>query len=125
MHVKNPKTHCHPSFLRRPRLPRRRRRRLAARRPSAARRKNKDGVELLAGKSRIRITQVHDGVLRVRVAKDGTFPKDFSWALADVHLDFKEALSPVQVDDGKSETKISAGRVVVLIKKSPLLISFA
>src|SRR5216683_1051954 len=84
-----------------------------------------DGVELLAGKSGIRITQVHDGVLRVRVTKDGTFGKDFSWALADDHLDFKEALSPVQIDDGKSETKMTAGRVVVLIKKSPLLISFA
>ncbi len=84
----------------------------------------KDGVELLAGKSRIRITQVHDGVLRVRVAKDGTFPKDFSWARADDHLDFKEALSPVQIDDGKSETKMTAGRVTVLIKKSPLLITF-
>src|SRR5260370_17519172 len=87
--------------------------------------KLKDGIELLAGKSRIRITQVHDGVLRVRAAKDGTFRKDFSWALVDDHLDFKEALSPVQIDDGKSETKMTAGRVVVLIKKSPLLITFA
>jgi alpha-glucosidase len=87
--------------------------------------KLKDGVELLAGKSRIRITQVHDGVLRVRVAKDGTFPKDFSWALADAALDFKETLSPVQIEDAKSETKVTAGRVTVLIHKSPLLITFA
>jgi alpha-glucosidase len=86
--------------------------------------KLKDGVELLVGKSRIRITQVHGGVLRVRVAKDGAFPKDFSWALADDHLDFKEALSPIQIDDTKSETKMTAGRIRVLIKKSPLLITF-
>jgi alpha-glucosidase len=87
--------------------------------------KLKDGVNLLAGKSRIRITQVHDGVLRVRVAKDGAFPKDFSWALADDYLDSKEALSPIQIDDTKSETKMAAGRVTVLIHKSPLLITFA
>jgi alpha-glucosidase len=86
--------------------------------------KLKDGVELLAGKSRIRITQVHDGVLRVRVARDGAFPKDFSWALTDAPLDFKEVLSPVQIDDAKSEIKMAGGRVTVLIKKSPLLITF-
>jgi alpha-glucosidase len=87
--------------------------------------KLKDGVELLAGKSKIRITQVHDGVLRVRVARDGVFPQDFSWARADDHLDFTEALSPIQIDDATSETKMTAGRVSVLIKKSPLLITFA
>jgi len=87
--------------------------------------KLQDGVELLAGKSRVRVTQIHDGVLRVRVAKDGPFPKDFSWALADTPLDLKEALSPVQIEDGKSDTKMTAGRVTVLIKKSPLLITFA
>jgi len=42
-----------------------------------------NGVELSAGQAKVRITQVYDGVIRVRVAPSGRFPKDSSWALAD------------------------------------------
>jgi alpha-glucosidase len=86
--------------------------------------KLKDGVELTCGKSKIRITQIHDGVLRVRVAKNGAFGRDFSWAVAEEPLDFKEAVPPVKVEDGKSEVKLTAGRTIVSIKKSPGLITF-
>src|ERR1700687_4246027 len=41
----------------------------------------KDGVELTAGPARVRITAFNDGVFRVRVAPNGTFPKDSSWAV--------------------------------------------
>ena len=78
--------------------------------------KLKDGIELTSGKSKIRITQVHDGVLRVRAARDGVFGKDFSWALTDELLDFKETISPIKVDDSKSEVKMTAGSVTVLVK---------
>jgi alpha-glucosidase len=87
--------------------------------------KLKDGVELTSGKSRIRITQVHDGILRVRVARDGAFGKDFSWAVTDEPVDYKETISPVKVEDSKSEVKMSAGNVTVFVKKSPALITFA
>src|SRR5713226_7564925 len=40
-----------------------------------------DGVELTAGAAKVRITQGCNGVRRVRVAPDGHFPKDASWAL--------------------------------------------
>src|SRR5256714_989453 len=86
--------------------------------------KLKDGIELTSGKSKIRITQVHDGVLRVRVAPNGAFGKDLSWALTDELLDFREALSPVTVNESQYEVKMTAGRVAVLVKKSPTLITF-
>ena len=42
--------------------------------------KLKDGVELTAGTAKLRITAFRDGVIRVRLAPQGSFPKDFSWA---------------------------------------------
>src|SRR2546423_651007 len=86
--------------------------------------KLKDGIELTSGKSKIRITQVHDGVLRVRVAPNGAFGKDLSWALTDELLDFREALSPVTVNESQYEVKMTAGRVAVLVKTPPPLITF-
>src|SRR5262252_7329039 len=38
-----------------------------------------DGVELLAGKAKARVTVFREGIFRVRVAPNGTFPKDYSW----------------------------------------------
>ena len=46
--------------------------------------KLKDGVELAAGAARVRITAFRDGVFRVRVAPNGTFPKDSSWAVIEL-----------------------------------------
>jgi alpha-glucosidase len=87
--------------------------------------KLKDGVELFAGNAQIRVTQVHDGVIRVRMSTGGHFGRDLSWALSEEPLDFKEIIPPVKIEDGKTELKMSAGRVAVLIHKSPLLIRFA
>src|ERR1700688_3281532 len=39
--------------------------------------KLKVGAELTAGKAKVRVTVFRDGVFRVRVAPNGTFPKDF------------------------------------------------
>jgi len=79
-----------------------------------------DGVELTAGKSRVRITAFKEGVVRVRVAPSGIFPKDFSWAVV-------EAPQPptVKIDDAKDELRMTAGDIVVRVNKSPLLISFS
>ena len=37
-----------------------------------------DGIELAAGTAKVRITVFRDGVFRVRLAPNGTFPKDSS-----------------------------------------------
>ena len=78
-----------------------------------------DGVELTAGKAKVRVTVFREGVFRVRVAPSGTFPKDFSWAVI-------EAPEPpaIKIDDAKDEVRVTSGNVVARIKKSPLLIDF-
>ena len=42
-----------------------------------------DGVELTAGKAKVRVTVFREGLFRVRVAPTGNFPKDFSWAVIE------------------------------------------
>lgn len=78
-----------------------------------------DGVELVAGRSKVRITAFRDGVFRVRVAPDGNFPKDFSWAVIE-----EPAAPQMKVEDGPDAVKLSAGGTIVRIKKFPLLIDF-
>lgn len=78
-----------------------------------------DGVELTAGKARVRITAFRDGVIRVRVAPTGIFPKDFSWAVIE------PAQPPaVTIADTKEDLRMTVGSVVVRVQKSPLLIDF-
>jgi alpha-glucosidase len=81
--------------------------------------KLKDGVELTAGTARVRITAFNDGVFRVRVAPNGTFPQDSSWAVV---------ASPdppaVRIEENQNEVRITAGGVAAAVQKSPLLISF-
>ena len=74
-----------------------------------------NGVELSAGQAKVRITQVYNGVIRVRVAPNGRFPKDFSWALAETPLNYISG--PVQIHDGKNEVKMTAGSGNVTITK--------
>ena len=78
-----------------------------------------DGMELSAGGAKVRVTSVSDGVVRVRVAPNGNFPKDFSWAVI-------AAPQPVEINiaETKSEVRMTAGSIVVSVNKSPLLIRF-
>src|SRR6202162_4363970 len=78
-----------------------------------------DGVELTAGAAKVRITAFRDGIVRVRVAPQGKFSEDFSWAVI-------ESPQPpaVKVQDGPKELRITAGDVNVVVIKSPLLINF-
>src|ERR1700719_500583 len=82
--------------------------------------KLKDGVELTAGSAKLRITAFRDGVIRVRLAPQGSFPKDFSWAVI-------ESPEPpaINVEDGKNELRMTVGRIVVIVNKAPLLVTFA
>src|ERR1700675_5041678 len=58
----------------------------------------KDGVELTAGRAKVRITAFNDSVIRVRVAPQGNFPKEYSWAVVAAPQ------SPaVKVEDAKNE----------------------
>jgi len=78
-----------------------------------------DGVELLAGKAKVRVTVFREGVFRVRVAPDGNFEKDFSWAVIE------DAQAPaVSIEDAVDAVKVSTRSVTVRIKKAPLLIDF-
>ena len=78
-----------------------------------------DGIELSAGKAKVRITAVREDVFRVRVAADGNFPKDFSWAV------IAEPVSlTVKIEETGDSVKVSAGNTIVRVKKTPLLIDF-
>src|SRR5713101_6348657 len=77
--------------------------------------KLKDGVELTAGKSKVRVTVFREGIFRVRMAPDGIFPKDFSWAV------IQTAEPPAfKVEENPEETRIVAGPVVASVRRSPL-----
>src|SRR5438270_11350657 len=45
--------------------------------------KLQDGVEVSAGNAKVRVTVFREGVIRVRVATQGNFPKDSSWAVIE------------------------------------------
>jgi len=81
--------------------------------------KLKDGVELTTGRTKVRITAFNDTVVRVRVAPQGNFPKDFSWAV----IATPQPAAP-RIEDAKNELKMIAGNTMVVVQKSPLLISF-
>jgi alpha-glucosidase len=78
-----------------------------------------DGVELSAGQARVRVTVFREGIVRIRVAPQGNFPKDFSWAVI-------ESPEPpaIKIEESKQDVKVITSRVVVRIEKSPILISF-
>ena len=79
-----------------------------------------DGVEFTCAVAKVRITAFRDGIVRVRLAPQGSFAKDFSWAIVET----KEA-PPVGIEEGTNDLRMTAGRLVVIVKKSPLLITFA
>src|SRR3989454_911185 len=82
--------------------------------------KLKDGVELTAGTARVRITVFCNGIYRVRVAPDGNFPKDFSWAVIE-----SPEPHPVKIEENQKEIRIISGNVIAAVQKAPLLIQFS
>src|SRR5882762_729853 len=82
--------------------------------------KLKDGVELAAGAAKVRVTVFREGVFRVRVAPDGSFPKDFSWALI-------ESPEPptLTIEESPKEIRVISGNVVATIQRAPLRINVA
>jgi alpha-glucosidase len=82
--------------------------------------KLKDGLELTAGTAKVRITSFKEGVMRVRVAPNGKFPEDFSWAIVQ-----QPQPAAVSIEDAANTVRLSAGDISVEINKSPLLIRFS
>ena len=82
--------------------------------------KRGDGVEVTSGKAKVRITFVREGIVRVRVATNGEFPADHSWAI-------NQAPEPpvVNVVDGADAVTVTSGDVVASIRKASLLIQFS
>ena len=80
----------------------------------------KDAVQLTAGAAKVRITAFRDGIFRVRLAPNGNFAKDYSWAVVE-----SPAPPTVKVEENANEVRITAGDVTVSAQKSPLLINFS
>jgi alpha-glucosidase len=82
--------------------------------------KLKDGVEFSAGGAKVRVTVFREGVFRVRVAPNGAFAKDSTWAV----IASPEAPA-LTVDEDQKEVRVSSGNIVAIVQKSPLLINFS
>lgn len=80
----------------------------------------KDGVELAAGNAKVRITVFRNGIFRVRLAPNGNFAKDYSWAIIE-----NPEPPPVKVEESQKEVRITAGGITASVQKSPLLINFS
>src|SRR5437660_12618262 len=78
--------------------------------------KLKDGVELTAGRAKVRITAFDDSTVRVRVAPQGNCPKEYSWAVIAAPQP-----STMKVDDYKSELNLTAGTATVIVQNSQSL----
>jgi alpha-glucosidase len=79
-----------------------------------------DGVELLSGKGLVRVTAINDSVVRVRVARDGKFPADHSWAVLP-----KSSPSPaVKVSDSRQAVEFSVTAGKIRVEKNPLRVTF-
>ena len=79
-----------------------------------------NGVELKAGPASLRVLAVAESVVRVRLAPEGSFPPDSSWAI----VPGSTATIPVTVRDSSEAVEFATQQVKVRILKSPLQIAF-
>jgi alpha-glucosidase len=84
-------------------------------------RKLPNGVELRAGRAAVRVLSISDSVIRVRVAPDGNFPADHSWAVLPEALPQPPA---VRIVDSAKSVVFSIAAGAVRIEKAPLRIQF-
>jgi alpha-glucosidase len=81
------------------------------------------GVELTAGRVRLRVTAVSDSVIRVRATQKTTFPPDSSWAvIQQPDQAARPARLKIRVTSSTVELAIPAGSVRIM--KSPLRLVF-
>ncbi len=79
-----------------------------------------NGVELQVGPARVRVEAISESVIRVRLAPDGTFPADFSWAVVPSNSPAPQ----VTAEESAQAVEMATARLRVRIQKSPLLIAF-
>jgi len=78
-----------------------------------------DGVELQAGSAAVRVTAVTNSTIRLRLAPQGIFPSDFSWAVVPSSV----ASPRVTVQQTSRIIEFSTSEIKVRIAKSPLRIA--
>ena len=80
-----------------------------------------NGVELTAGVARVQVLALSPGVVRLRYAPQGSFPRDSSFAvLPDAFPDAPK----VQVKDASDAVVVNTGSLQVRVLKSPLRVVF-
>src|SRR5437899_8058627 len=79
-----------------------------------------NGVELQARPAAVRITAVSNSVIRVRLAPDGKFQRDFSWAVLPTNV----VLPRVTVQQSTQDVVFVTMVVKVRIAKTTLRITF-
>src|SRR5437870_2521127 len=80
-----------------------------------------NGVELAAGKARIRVTALTDTTIRVRIAREGNFPTQEWWGV------FPEAgnwSAAARVTDEPGRVEVSPASLRVRFEKNPPAITF-
>ena len=80
----------------------------------------RDGVELQAGRARLRVVAIRDSVIRVRMAPNGVFPPDSSWAVTPGTA----AAPKVAVQETPTTIELATSQLRIRIRKAPLLIAF-
>ncbi|MBU8975051.1 DUF4968 domain-containing protein [Lysobacter sp. MMG2] len=78
-----------------------------------------DGVIVHSGPARLQVSAHAPGVFRVRLAPEGRFEGDASWAVV-------QAAAPpaVAVQETRQAVRIEAGEVVAIVHRSPLRVDF-
>ena len=79
-----------------------------------------DGVQLRAGRARMRVVAVNDSVIRVQLAPDGKFPSDFFWAV----MPGTAQSTKTAIRESSTAIELTTPRLRVRIRKAPLLIVF-
>ena len=79
-----------------------------------------NGVTLKSGATLVRILILAPDLVRIRVATEGVFLPDQSWAV--VKKDWANV--PFEVRDSNDELQLATGELVVSIRKNPLRFSF-
>src|SRR5438874_4674087 len=80
-----------------------------------------NGVELQAGKARIRVAALTDTVIRIRMAPEGNFSTQESWAVVP---EAKTWSAAARLADEPGRVEISTSSLRVTIQKNPPAIAF-
>src|SRR5207245_2809436 len=80
-----------------------------------------NGVELAAGKARIRVTALSDTTIRIRIAPEGNFSTQESWAVVPEAGNWSAA---ARVTDEPGRVEISTASLRVRVEKNSTAIAF-